>query len=567
MCKYIYKPIVPICFIATIVLAGKTPQPPILSAIEFKDVTNQTGVTFAHTDGGSGQRYLVESVSAGLALFDYDRDQDVDIYFLNGAPLRGAKTTVPPRNALYRNDGGFKFTDVSQQAGIDDLGFGLGIAVGDYDNDGYPDLYLNNYGPNVLYRNNANGTFTDVTEQANVANGHKVGAGACFLDIENDGDLDLYVSNYVQFTYEPPVRLTRAGYPIYPSPRDYPLVADTLFRNSGDGTFTDVSKDSGIGSHPGSGMGTVCADYDNDGDTDIFVANDVAGNFLFRNDGSGKFQEVGLMSGFGYDLDGNHQGSMGVDCGDYNNDGLLDFYVTSYSFESACQFKNVGGGLLEDVTLVTGAGLGTRPYVTWGNALVDFDNDGDRDIFVACGHLQDNVDNYDDSTSYLARNIVLMNVGGEKFANVSDRCGDGLKVKLSSRGAGFDDLDNDGDIDVVVLNSRRAPTILRNDSSLQNHWIQICLRGVETNRDGVGSHVKVVAGPLSQLAEVHSGRGYQSHYGTQLHFGLGKYKVIDRIEVHWLGGGTGTYENIAVDQLVTITEGNPQIDPYLHQVR
>ena len=273
------------------------------------------------------------------------------------------------------------------------------------------------------------------------------------------------------------------------------------------------------------------------------------------------------MSGFGYDLDGNHQGSMGVDCGDYNNDGLLDFYVTSYSFELACQFKNVGGGLLEDVTLVTGAGLGTRPYVTWGNALVDFDNDGDRDIFVACGHLQDNVDNYDDSTSYLARNIVLMNVGGEKFANVSDRCGDGLKVKLSSRGAGFDDLDNDGDIDVVVLNSRRAPTILRNDSSLQNHWIQICLRGVETNRDGVGSHVKVVAGPLSQLAEVHSGRGYQSHYGTQLHFGLGKYKVIDRIEVHWLGGGTGTYENIAVDQLVTITEGNPQIDPYLHQVR
>ena len=525
--------------------------------IQLRDVTTQTGIKFRHTDGGSGRRYLVETVSAGLALFDYDGDQDVDVYFLNGAALRGTKTNIPARNALYRNDGNFKFIDVSKEAGVDDAGFGLGVTVGDYDSDGDLDLYLNNYGPNVLYRNNGDGTFTDVTQQTNVANGNKVGAGACFLDMDRDGDLDLYVSNYVQFEYEPVFRLTRAGYPIYTSPRDYPLVPDTLFRNNGDGTFTDISQQSGIGAHPGSGMGMVCADYDNDGDTDVFVANDVAGNFLFQNDGKGKFEEIGLMAGFGFDLAGNAQGSMGVDCGDYNNDGFLDFYLTSYSHEFACLYENTGDGFLEDVTLVTEAGRGTHPYVTWGNSLVDLDNDGDRDIFVACGHLQDNVEKYDDTSAYMVRNIILMNAGNEKFKNVSNECGDGLQVKLSSRGAGFDDLDNDGDIDVVVLNSRREPTILRNDSPLQNHWINIRLRGTETNRDGVGSHVKVITGDLAQVAEVHSGRGYQSHYGMRLHFGLGEREAVDRIEVHWLGGRIDVHKNIAANQFMTIEEGSP----------
>ncbi|MCP4260949.1 MAG: CRTAC1 family protein [Planctomycetes bacterium] len=526
------------------------------SNIIFNDVTKETGITFIHTDGGSGQRYIMETVSAGLALFDYDGDGYTDIYFLNGAPLKGAKESDIPRNKLYRNEGGWRFTDVTEKAGVGDKGYGLGVAVGDYDNDGDQDIYLNNYGSNVLYRNNGNGTFTDVTKQAGIGNGFKVGAGACFLDMDKDGDLDLYVSNYLDFSYEKHVSTSTRGYPVYANPRFYLPLPDTLYRNNGDGTFTDVSKDSGVGKHTGWGMGIVCGDYDNDGDTDIFIANDVGENFLFENDGTGKFEEVGLMTGTAYDLQGDEQGSMGVDCGDYDNDGLLDFYVTSYEGQLATLYRNLGSSMFEDVTLITGAGASTLPHVTWGNSFVDFDNNGFRDIFIACGHLQDNVENYNDTTTYFAQNILLMNTGDGKFINISDNSGDGMKLKLSSRGAGFDDLDNDGDIDTVILNSRREPTILRNDSPSKGHWLQVRLRGVKTNRDGIGAHVKVVSGDLTLLDEVHSGRGYQSHYGMRLHFGLGSRKRVDRIEVRWIGGRIDVFKDIAVNQLLTLTEGS-----------
>ena len=527
----------------------------VSASIQLRDVTKQTGISFVHTDGSSGKRYIVETVSAGVALFDYDGDEDIDIYFLNGAPLRGTTVKVPPKNALYRNDGNWKFAEVTDSAGVGDTGYGLGVAVGDYDNDGDPDLYLNNYGLNLLYQNNSDVTFTNVTAKAGVANDHQVGAGACFLDIDKDGDIDLYVANYVNFTYENHQIVRFNGYPAYVGPMNYYPTPDTLYRNNGDGTFSDISTESGIAAHKGTGMGMVCADYDNDGDTDVFVGNDVAGNSIFENDGTGKFEEVGLMTGLAYDLGGTSQGTMGVECGDYNNDSLLDFYVTSYQRDLATLYKNFGDGSFEDVTRVTRAGDGTLPYVTWGNGLVDFDNDGDRDIFIACGHLHDNVELFDNVTSYHVRNILLENASDGKFVNVSDKCGDGLAVKLSSRGAGFDDLDNDGDIDVVILNSRREPTILRNDSADNNHWIQIRLRGVKTNRDGIGAHVKVVAGDLTQIDEVHSGRGYQSHYGLRLHFGLGKHEKVDRIEVHWIGRGIDVFKDVAVDQLLTITEG------------
>ncbi len=529
---------------------------PAQGPIVFRDVTQQTGITFRHADGSSGKRYIVETVSAGLALFDFDGDGDVDIYFLNGAPLRGSRVDVTPRNALYRNDGGFKFTDVTDRSGTGDTGFGLGVTVGDYNNDGHPDLYLNNYGPNILYRNNGNGTFTDATGEAGVTNGDQVGAGTSFLDIDADGDLDLYVSNYVRFTYEEHVNRHVRGIPLYVGPMAYGPVPDTLYRNRGDGTFVDVSDESGVAAHPGTGMGMICADYDNDGDTDIVVGNDAAGNFVFQNDGTGKFKDVGLLSGMAYDLQGVAQGTMGVECGDFDNDGRLDFYMTSYDRQLATLYRNTGKGLFEDVTLTTGAGTDTYARVTWGAGLVDFDNDGDRDIFVACGHLHDNIHRLDDSRSYPARNVVLRNTGG-RFINVSDQCGDGLAVKLSSRGAAFDDLDNDGDIDVVILNSRHEPTMLRNDSVSTNHWIQIQLRGAKTNRDGVGARVNVVAGDLTQIDEVHSGRGYQSHYGTRLYFGLGERSRIDRIEVHWIGGGVDVLKDVQVDRLVTITEGKP----------
>lgn len=528
--------------------------------IVLRDVTQETNIAFTHTDGNCGKHYIMETVSAGLALFDYDGDGDVDIYFLNGAPLLGTKVNVPPRNALYRNDGQFKFTDVTDRAGVGDTGYGLGVAAGDYDNDGDQDLYLNNYGANVLYRNHGDGTFTDVTKDAGVGNGQQVGAGASFLDMDKDGDLDLYVANYLAFSYESHVARTSHGFPVYVDPTHYPPVPDTLYRNNGDGTFDDVSAESGVGAHAGWGMGIVCGDYDSDGDTDLFIGNDVSENFLFQNDGTGTFEEVGLMTGVAYDLNGAGQGSMGVECADYDNDGRFDFYVTSYQRQLATLYRNLGDDLFEDVTRVTGAGARTYPYVTWGTGFVDFDNDGDRDIFIACGHLQDEIDRYDSTSPYLAQNILHMNTGEGRFVDVSDTSGDGLKVRLSSRGAAFDDLDNDGDIDAVILNSRSYPTILRNDSPLTHHWIQIRLQGTKTNRDGVGANVKVTAGDLTLVDEVHSGRSYQSHYGTRLHFGLGTHKKIDRIEVRWIGGGVDVFDDVAVDQFLTLEEGASNVE-------
>ncbi|MGQ9575087.1 MAG: CRTAC1 family protein [Thermoguttaceae bacterium] len=531
--------------------------------IQLCDVTDQTGISFVHTDGSSGAHYIVETVTAGLATFDYDGDGLIDIYFVNGAPLRGTAAQRPPRNALYKNLGGLCFKDVTDEAGVGDPGFGLGVAVADYDNDGDLDIYVSNYGPNVLYRNNGDGTFTDVTGPAGVADGHKVGAGPAFLDIDGDGDLDLYVANYVKFTYENHIRRLRYGYPEYASPREYPPENHTLFRNNGDGTFTDISAQAGIARHAGTGMGVVCADYDRDGDTDIFVLNDVSRNFFLRNDGAGRFEEVAIPIGAAFNAQGDSLGSMGVDCGDFDNDGWLDFYQTSYQGELPVLFRNLGNGTLEDVTLLTGAGGGTLACVKWGCGFGDLDNDGDRDLLVAMGHLQDLIDYYDDTTSFHARNVLLINqlaeTGRARFLNLSEVCGEGLGVKLSSRGLALDDLDNDGDIDAVILNTREKPTVLRNmldRSGCPNRWLQVELRGVKTNRDGVGAQVKVVSGDLMQIDEVHSGRGYQGHFGSRLHFGLGKRDRVDRIEVRWIGGGVDLLEDLDANRLVTIVEGS-----------
>lgn len=531
------------------------PSPP--GAIQLRDVTRETGITFVHTDGSSGRRYIVESVCCGLATFDYDNDGDVDIYFLNGAPLPGTKAKEPPTNQLWRNDGGFRFTNVTREAGVGDTGYGLGVAVGDYDDDGWQDIFVNNFGPCVLYRNNGDGTFADVTKRAGVVGPGRVGAGASFLDIDADGDLDLFVSHYVGFTFETHATVRFNGHPAYVGPMNYPPMPNTLLRNEGNGTFVDVSVPSGVAAHAGSGMGMVCGDFDDDGDTDIYVGNDEMGNFLLLNDGKGRFEEDGLFAGLAYDFRGKPKGTMGVDAGDVDNDGLVDIFETSYQQEMTTLFRNLGGGAFEDVTQEANAGRGGYSVVKWGIGMVDLDNDGFRDIYYAVGHLHDNVELFDNSTSYEAKNVVLRNLGGGKFANVSEESGDGLQVKLSSRGVACDDLDGDGRVDVVVLNSRKPPTILRNESPGGNRWLEVRLRGVESNRDGVGSRVKVVAGDLALVDEVRSGRGYQSHFGTRLHFGLGKRDRVDRIEVRWLGGGTDIVEDVAaVDRVLTIVEGS-----------
>jgi hypothetical protein len=548
------RPAAAAIFLVSLILAAMAPAQ---GPIRLRDVTAETGIHFRHEDGSTGRRWIVETVASGLATFDYDGNGFIDILFLTGGPLEGKKVERPPTNALYRNRGNFRFTDVTRQAGLAVPEYGMGVAVADCDNDGWPDVYLSDFGPNVLFRNVGDGSFANVTQAAGVGLPGKdsVGAGTAFLDMDGDGDLDLFVAHYLRFSYETHPHPTYLGHHVYPGPLEFTPVPADLFRNNGDGTFADVSRQSGVGATPSTGMGVVCADYDNDGATDVFVANDVMPNFLWHNDGRGNFEEVGLLAGIAYDVAGTPHANMGVECADYDNDGRLDFLITAFHRELATLYRNMGKGAFEDATRRTGAGEGSYNQVKWGCGFVDFDNDGYKDIFIACGNLYDNIDQWDRTTSYRAHNTLLRNLGNGRFADVSRECGLHEVPKQVGRGAAFDDLDNDGRVDVVVLNSRSAPTILRNESDTGNHWLQIRLSGVKTNRDGVGARVRVVAGDLTQIDEVHSGRGYQSHWGSRLHFGLGKRDRVDRIEVRWIGGGVEVLENVSVDRLLTITEG------------
>ncbi len=523
--------------------------------VRLADATEASGIGFRHTDGGSGAQYLPEFMTGGLALFDYDGDGLVDIYFLNGAPLQGTVADTPPRNALYRNNGDGTFTDVTAEAGVGDAGFGLGVTVGDFNNNGHQDLFINNFGPNVLYRNNGDGTFTDVTHRAGVDGGGQFGAGACFLDAAGDGNLDLFVANYLDFTYQRHAERMPFSYPYPPGPQDYPPVPDTLYRNNGDGTFTDVSASSGIAAAAGTSMGVICFDHNGDGRSDIFVCNDAMPNFLFRNEGDGTFREVGLPTGLAHNAFGSDNGSMGADCADFDNDGLLDLFMTNYTGETPVLYRNLGGGLFADVANRAGIAGSVVPPTKWGVGFVDFANDGRQDVFIACGHFLRNIHEIDDRTAYHVPNILLWNAGGGRYLDVSDRCGGGLAVVESSRGTGFDDLTNNGLVDVVILNANSRPTILRNASGGGHHWLQIRLRGVTSNRDGVGARVTVTAGDLVQVAEVHSGRGYQSHHGTRLYIGLRDRDHVDRVEIRWPGGETEVFTDLAADRRVVLTEG------------
>ena len=534
--------------------AGRDWRPRFL---ELVDWTRSAGVRFVHTDGSSGRRYIMETVSCGLALFDYDGDGLTDIYFCNGAPLPPTAAGGAPHDALYRNLGQLQFQDVTAEADIGCTGFGLGIAVADYDNDGYPDVYLNNYGPNRLYRNNGDGTFFDATAQAGLGGAERVGAGVCFLDRDTDGFLDLFAANYVQFSQNNHRAPTRLGRVVYPGPLDYPQETNSMFRNRGDGTWDDVSRQCGVAVKPGTGMGAVAGDFDGDGDTDIYVANDEMANFLYRNDGTGKFDEVGIFSGAAYDDTGSAHGSMGADCGDFDNDGRLDLFVTAYQGELATLYRNLGRGMFQDVTRLTGAGQGTTASVTWGCCLADLDNDGDRDLFIARGHLDDR----DANSAYRIPNLVLRNLlietGTARFVDISAKCGAGLQGRHSSRGVAVDDLDNDGDLDIVVLNSRQRATVLKNllqENGSKRHWLQLRLHGCDTNRSAVGTRVRVTAGDLVLVDEVHAGRGYQSHWGGRLHFGLGAHAHVDQIEIHWYGAGTTWLRNLPADQLITVSQ-------------
>lgn len=535
------------------VLAAATLVPQAASGqrIRFTDVTARAGIGFAHKSGASPDKYMVETFGSGVAWIDYDRDGDPDLFFVNGAP--GAA------NALYRNDGDGTFTDVTAQAGVAaaEPGPGVyktGVAVGDFDSDGHPDLYVTAFGANLLFRNDGDGTFSDVTARAGVAGlPDEWSTSAGFLDYDRDGDLDLYVVNYLDFRLDdnPYCGSRRQGYRMYCHPTMFDGKADRLFRNEGDGTFTDVSDRAGIANPTGKGLGVTFCDIDGDRDTDIYVANDTVRNFLFRNNGNGTFTDVAYGAGVGFDRNGKPQAGMGVDCGDIDADGLPDLFVTNFADELNSLYRNLGDGTFEEVAEAAGLGSGYQP-LGFGTKLFDADNDGDLDIYVTNGHVIDNVALYQPASTYAQRDLVYANAGG-RFVDVTADAGPGLDALRVGRGLAVADFDNDGRLDVVISNLGQAPQLLRNDGDLPGHWIAIRAEG-RRNTAGLGARVEVVTDAGTQVREVNNVSSYQSSNDVRLHIGLGAARTVRRLTVTWPGGATQVLEDVPADQVLVVKE-------------
>ncbi len=535
------------------------PESALQEGFEFTNCLAESGITFQHTDGSSGEYFVIEPFTAGLAVFDFDNDGLEDIYFLNGTSLpfdpndgsQGSASKLP-RNALYRNLGGWKFQDVTESAGVGDTGYGMGVVAADFDNDGDIDLYVANYGPNVFYVNNGDGTFTESASQLGVQAGSRFSTGVLFFDIENDGDLDIYCANYQKFHFNQHITRKIGPHQFHPGPADYPPDSDILFRNNGDNTFSDISAESGIGLKAATGMGVIAADFDQDGDQDVFVANDGQPNFFWVNTGDGHFIDEGLTSGLAYDRNGQANGNMGVDCRDVDGDGDLDIVSTTYEDEMPVLYQNVGDGLFVDTTHQSRIDTALRPHVHWGVGLEDFNNDGLVDLFIACGHFKDNIQHISDRTEMKVRDYLHLGIGNGKFRSVTPK--PGSTIRESSRGAAFADLDNDGDLDIVVLNFNARPSVLRNDFPKTGSWLDVRLIGVASNRFGVGSLVTLSADGQQQTAAVHAGRGYQSHYGRLVHFGVSSDAREVHLDVTWPSGRVSHVDNPTLNQVLTILE-------------
>jgi enediyne biosynthesis protein E4 len=518
---------------------------PVLGQVElnFVDSVHRSGLGQMRIENSTTQ-YLPILMVAGLALFDFDNDGWTDIYLLNQneRQLDSDQSTNPAAlrplgNRLFRNLQDGTFADVTLSAGVSSGAFALGVVAADLDNDGDQDLVTSNYGLTQYYINNGDGTFVCDSVNHGIGGSHdQFGAGIACLDIDNDGCLDLYASNYVDFTLDRYKRVASRSFPYPPGPKDFPPSADRLYRNLGNGLFDDISHSSGIAATAGPSMGIVCGDFDGDHDADIFVCSDAAPNEYFVNDGTGHFTELALASGLAYDGDGKLNGSMGVDAGDYDNDGKIDLLITNYSGQTPVLYRNLGNGLFEDTSRVSQVGRSVLAHTNWGVAMVDFDNDRDLDVFFANGHFLTTIESIDDRTSFRVKNTLMINDGRGRFSDASNRSGSGLQVLESSRGAAFDDLDGDGDIDGVVFNANAVPTVLENRSQRIGSWLNIRLIGTRSNRDAVGAKVEISSDGHSQVAMVHAGRGYQSHYGTVLHFGLGESSSVAPIRVTWPGG-------------------------------
>ncbi len=541
----------------------------ISAEVQFVDTTTAAGINFQHVDGRTGEKYLIETLGSGALFFDYDIDGYLDLYVVNAThippPLDGeaAHTEESPQNRLYRNNSNSTFTDVTRQAGVGDTSYGVGCAAADINNDGYPEIYVTNYGPNRLYYNNGDGTFTDITQKAGVGDG-RWGTSCAFLDYDLDGDVDLYVVNYMKFSIAENRWWETRGIRTYCSPTDqiagshFVSEPDVLYRNNGDNTFTDVTQSAGI-SHRTLGLAIAVGDYNNDSYPDLHIANDMEADLFYHNNGDGTFTETADLTGTGYDGNGFPGSGMGNAFGDYDNNGYLDLVVSNASALPAILYQNESGTFFTDISFVSGIGAVTLPYFKWAVEFLDYNNDGFLDLFVANGHLQENISLFSDST-YPQGDLLFRNArqqdGTYHFTDASAEVGLTQLSKKVSRGAAFGDYDNDGDIDIFLNNSNQPATLLRNEGGNSNHWLTIQLIGTESNVSGIGTRVVLKTGDLSLFREVRSGASYLSQSDLRVHFGLGKNAIIDVMEVHWQSGRREQFSNLKSNQILRIKEGH-----------
>jgi hypothetical protein len=557
--------------VLALALAGCRREPPATSAPAgpraaagaalFEDVTERSGISFRHTTGATGEKYLPETIGSGVCVLDFDSDRRPDIYFVSGSELPPPSGGGVSRNRLYRNRGDGTFEDVTAASGTGAPGYGLGCAVGDFDSDGRPDLYVTNFGPNVLYRNRGDGTFENVTESTGTGD-PSFSTGATFVDIDNDGDLDLYVVNYMTY------RLAdnkycgelKPGFRAYCGPESYPGRADVLYRNDG-GRFTDVSQSAGVADPEGRGLGVVAFDYDADGDQDLYVANDGMANFLYRNDGRGRFHEVGLLAGVALSEEGKTQAGMGVDYGDFDGDGRPDLFVANLSFQASALYRNNGDGTFDERSFPSGLAGPTHLMTGYGAGFFDFDNDGWPDLFQANGNMLDNVELYYDNVTFKEPSQLFRNRGNGTFEEVTRTAGPDLAVPRVGRGSAFLDFDGDGNVDLVMSTMGDEARLFRNRGMAGRHHLDLLLSGRVSNRSGFGARVVLQAGGRSQSREAHASSGFASQSESGVHFGLGEAARIDRLEVKWPSGKIDRIPPPAVDRTVEIVEGSGRAVP------
>ncbi|MGB2622919.1 MAG: CRTAC1 family protein [Candidatus Acidiferrum sp.] len=548
--------------------ASLYPPPPKEIGVSFINVARESGLNAKTIFGGEHKnKYLLETTGCGVAFYDYDNDDWLDIFLVNGWRLEGFPKGQEPISHLFKNNRDGTFTDVTEKAGLVHSGWGQGVCVGDYDNDGFDDLFITYFGKNVLYRNNGNGTFTDVTEKARVAtNGKRWNTGCAFVDYDRDGHLDLFVANYIDMD------LATAPLP-ESGPCEYKgiLVAcgppgllggkNILFHNNGDGTFSDVSERAGLFQANGTyGLGVLTADFNNDGWPDIYVANDSTASALYQNRKNGTFTDVAMEAGCALSADGKPQAGMGVSAGDYDLDGNLDIVKTNFAGDTPSLYHNIGGGNFEDATFPAGLGKHTQ-YLGWGVGFFDMDNDGWPDILICNGHVYPEVEQLRTEAGYAQQKILYRNLRNGRFEDVSSQGGTGMMAPVASRGAAFGDYDNDGDIDVAVNTVNDYPQLLRCDSQLGNNWLKIKTIGTKSNRSGIGARLHCVTHPPGetkphqQIDEVRSGGSYISQNDLRVHFGIGKAEKVDLLEIRWPSGVVDTLKDVMPNQLIVVKEG------------